>query len=1535
MPAVQTTFLEALEERIAPAGLSGINFQAASAGTSILLNAGQGLATGENSGSYMMYVEQGQALVFTTDLNGNGQVDFNEITGIAAGNGLRLVSFVDINGDIVTNLNPDGTLTDSDGDVTNGRDGKVVLPNRIDSITLRTINGSDVPDPFLNVAKSNYSIYGNVYAGGGLGTTTTQGLTIDSSGVGLQVDKFGRVTLDGTPPVPTVGFIFTGSAVSGEYFSFGTSPEYGNAPGQSIRGELGSFVPAAGQSGGDVIGVGSVAGGTPSVFMISGIVTGDGGFGARGGNISNVTLLGDTGGLLIQAGNGGAGEVGGDGGSITNFLLTDSINSQVTILSGDGGYGYLGRAGNAGNISFGGELTVYANLEIGLGRGGDSLQNAGNGTSLSNGKFTQISPESRTPTAFVSTWRLPGDLGQTRQVDFNGDGFNDAIFLSDVPNQAIILFGDALGSLNVDPEFSYLTSPGYAAMTSRFSAVAIGEFGGPTLAGAPLPDIVTASSSGNSGSGLLTFVNRGFDASSGEWLGFANARYSPLPGLSRFDVFDPAKVSNAAVTNLAVGDFDKDGISDVAVLDFRHTGALLAPFSPVLSMMSGLTNQQGAADGYFSAAYDVASDGEILYDPVAVLGSSGGQVFSFILKSTATEQGDQLSDVMGLIVKDWPVDTDLKEIKPNEVAIYTIGADLFTNGLIVAGQEELKYSERVIKTVDKTSTWIGYGRTESINVKDFSFVDVDGNGVFDIIAVGTVIPGQNSQSSTFLASAVLEGQANGFIEQPLLVDDVNFATPQDYYGIALSEKRTDAVTIPSVLNSNATNLLALKTIGGEFPLIAPETNLLFSYLDPTKDNPSLLGGFSVTGFGQYNDEYLFDANESPFSVIGTPGLTNTTLFDAYPVVGLFDSSVASGFVFSKTTGRWFIPVDLGSIAISTSSLTLTAGDGGNSLLGRGGNGGSLGTGSISTTGGVVTGSLDLTDFQDYVLITGKGGFGFSGGGTSGNLNGLKAVSPVLLISEISLTTPDGGFGMLGPGGNAGSVNSVFLDTTLASITTGIGGSGSIGGTGGNVLGRLTAVSPDAAVADLVIEAGSGGFGMTRGGTGGSIQNFLASLGTGGIQFTAGDGGDSAVGVGGTGGSIVASNPNPGNNAMSGNVLLTAGDGGDGITGGAGGNIQTFDNRPTSSVNPSSALVFAGAGGNGVTGRGGNGGNVTGVSIVAEGNALDNRYNAFASGVGGISSAGTGGNGGQISALSTAAGFGASVALAGAGGVGFVSGGAGGNITNSIMNAGGFSQARVIAMAGKGGDAAGVTLNQINAEGSAVIPQVPGMFAMGTVNGRGGAGGSISGFTQPNNLQTSTDLVAGNGGNTTNYGAVNDRTVGVGRGGSVSAVRLDGDAGRIDPNVPIVSYSPLFYESVITNTQLDISNSTGNVGVIVGSSGLVRNGDPAANGLAGSVSNFRVKNVMSMVAGSVDRIAEIQSINGLVLQNGGTQIGVGKNSPLTPGRNLSTTTAYFTDPVNSPGVIGQTAFVGSGLIDGAVLTKSYSGSTPISSLRIFI
>ncbi len=249
--------LEPLEARIAPAAATSTvpflptdpsHFVKAVLNTPVEVRAGQVLTTTgtPNSGEYLLFVEQGNALVFLTDLNGNGQVDFNEITGISAGNGLKMIAFTDIHGDIVTNLveTPVTTigangapivrtvlsLSDSDNNpaddnpATRG-DGRVLLDNRIDTIELRSLTPNDIPDQngdgvvdqtdvALRKAPSTYSIFGNIYAGGGFGSATG-GLTIDTTGLsnfGFEDSTHARI-----------GSIFVGTSASGQFFSFGAS----------------------------------------------------------------------------------------------------------------------------------------------------------------------------------------------------------------------------------------------------------------------------------------------------------------------------------------------------------------------------------------------------------------------------------------------------------------------------------------------------------------------------------------------------------------------------------------------------------------------------------------------------------------------------------------------------------------------------------------------------------------------------------------------------------------------------------------------------------------------------------------------------------------------------------------------------------------------------------------------------------------------------------------------------------------------------------------------------------------------------------------------------------------------------------------------------------------------------------------------------------------------------------------------------------------------------------------------------------------
>jgi hypothetical protein len=446
--------VEPLEQRIAPAAITPVllnpttidpnELQAINVGSPILLSADpsmhapQGLTLGPG-GPVLLYVTKGTCLVFTNDLNGNKAFDYNEITGISAGDGLRLISFVDIHGDIVTNLRPDGTLTDSDNNAANGRDGQVLLNSKIESIQLRSITANDLPAGASlpdRYAQSTYSIFGNIYAGGGFGTKDG----------GLLIDDSGYTTFGTTPVKPQIGNIRVGSAASGRIFSFGFSNA--DDPG----GQLQTFTPQAGTPGADIINIHAA---DPSMkFNLGTLQAGDGGFNGRGGDVVGVTVTGDTaGGYGLIAGNGGPGPTGQRGGNVQDWVDLGSITSEIVIKTGSGGQGLLGKGGDAGSLTFGSAPAIdtdnnpttppvvpasptnfAARLSLTLGNGGSGLTGGGAGGSMPAGMFTVPEPDIPAPVKVVSTWHKPGDIGQTISVDDQFDANGNATLGNALPN---------------------------------------------------------------------------------------------------------------------------------------------------------------------------------------------------------------------------------------------------------------------------------------------------------------------------------------------------------------------------------------------------------------------------------------------------------------------------------------------------------------------------------------------------------------------------------------------------------------------------------------------------------------------------------------------------------------------------------------------------------------------------------------------------------------------------------------------------------------------------------------------------------------------------------------------------------------------------------------------------------------------------------------------------------------------------------------------------------------------------------------------
>jgi hypothetical protein len=254
----------------------------------------------------------------------------------------------------------------------------------------------------------------------------------------------------------------------------------------------------------------------------------------------------------------------------------------------------------------------------------------------------------------------------------------------------------------------------------------------------------------------------------------------------------------------------------------------------------------------------------------------------------------------------------------------------------------------------------------------------------------------------------------------------------------------------------------------------------------------------------------------------------------------------------------------------------------------------------------------------------------------------------------------------------------------------------------------------------------------------------------------------------------------------------------------------------------------------------------------------------------------------------------------------------------------FSKALFIG--GAGGDAGAFLPNS----GDPAPNQTRNQF--GGKIGKGGDGGSVTGITQTNAIATHIDLIAGDGGDSIHYGTPLDKgkTTYVGKGGSIRNVSLAGEAGNMDPAVGIKSYNNILAGETVADFVRDrlvkilgepeiLTDEVGNVGVVVGAAGRNKGiildpiGAPTTYrslssrfGVSGSLENFTARNLMSAVAGNVDRLASIQVVKGLnIFQN----IGVDKFGGDYLDQNLVPTVSH------EPVLDGSS-------IDGGVIAKKY-------------
>ena len=1586
--------LEILEARIAPAN-AGIattvreaevaydldpfvsqNFVSTKTETPLLLKAGQVLTTGvgARSGTYLLFVEQGEALIFTTDFNHNKLVDFNEITGIAAGAGLRMISFVDINGDIVTNLDADQTLSDSNNSTIGDDpflkgDGRILNNVKIEKIELRSLTAKDLTDQnadgvvdpadiALRLSLSSYSIHGNILAGAGFGIVgdANSGLIIDDAGRTIQADQFSGIgTSFYVDFKPTIGSIRTGGAASGEYFSFSITK------GDDIQGTLKTFTPLAGQTGGDIATVRAADAAT--AFNIHGLFAGDGGVGARGGNIENVHLSSDNaGGYSIVAGNGGAGRVGGAGGSISNFSDNGSVTSQVVIKSGNGGVGSAGAGGNGGTLDLQGttvaspnaSLNLNGGVAVVLGNGGQGFTVGGDGASLTKGVITtpegtgefgrNIIGSTHDGKHDVLTGKLieTGVIGRTKAVDFDGDGLGDIVFTTSEAEQLVVQFGDGFGGYRLDPITGapirlYLDAPiGAEALT-------VADFNGDGH-----QDIAAASSAPGAFGGLFVYLSHYEDANNNglskeedvngnkvdDFVGFFTARQTPLPALNSgdpdggvtLDSFFVYRNSSHPINDIEVGDFDGDGFTDVAVLATYITVGSPPGLNQVIIFMHPDV-EDGRPTGEFYADFGTKGvaqppQGANPFRPFARISGPGGGGGLGTLEATALSTSDTHDVIIAIT-------------NQNGVSVGGVGGSVIRNSLDIWDNSAPSLLgptllNRIAVGAVDTNRDLGADKINSVPafLRDFTVVDFDNDGLADYAAIleeptGFLVAGKGDGAAGFTTVTKNAGPDNsGFFFGPKGLD-----VGTEQRAIRVTDADGDGVFDQvAILDYDGTPRYTID----ELQITVPVPG------GATLGNP----GATVQGFvsslfvgGKNSSIIAFDIHFA--SVNG--GLSDYS-------VALPGTEPSAQYIESPRSGA-FVP-------LAQHYFSFRAGDGGDALIGRGGNGGNLGT--VLTTGVNLIGSLDITlptnnSFSGEANFdAGDGGQGFTKGGNGGSVSGVAVRYPVFsgFHSVVNLHGGDGGTGVAAAGGNGGDLRSNTVESGQELIA-GNGGVGLVGGSGGSIIGHGIVGFFDNRETFQVMNAGSGGNGIQRGGNGGSITNFkglfdVGFRGTAGglIEYVAGNGGTASSGPGGDGGSV--SNDSPlatAANLLAGDILLQAGDGGNGSKGGKGGSVENFINNPTSVDNPAVLSVLAGAGGRGISGPGGEGGSVSNIKTPTRGipnpfeiaapPATAYGFNRIMAGNGGLSAGGVGGAGGSVTNIESKNEENPFVIVAGAGGGGLTVGGRGGSIMNAKVTVGGSSFAKALFIAGDGGSASAFIANPND------LTPNQSEKAFGGKIGVGGRGGDILSTTQSGGIASRADFIAGNGGDTVNYGIIdadpNIRKF-VGQGGSIRGVLAAGTIGNILPTISIVSYNDVLHGETVTDfvTQNlrdpvspgSVDDSFGNVGLVVGAAGRLKErfagydsshvpifeSNPAYKALNGSLSDVSAREIMAAVAGNVERIAAIQSVSNISILPG-ARFGLNK----TVGDPVDYRDKNG-NPVTDPVIDGQ-------LVNGAVIVST--------------
>jgi hypothetical protein len=1158
-------FIEPLEPRIAPA---------------ILVNGGN-LLGGKGNPTTGQTSIGGNSVTLITVLKGEALVFFDSaspgvITGISVGPNTKLDINGDVGGDIVTNLMPNGQLSDSDHNPSNGENGGVLMPYSLLGVTTHPLGPElgSIGRIIAGGSVKNIDVTGSlsaIYAGDGVFKSATNGeVDVNTGGI------------DFNPLIPGIQDIIRLHA--------------GDA--QSVA------VP-------DITNV------TIGIANHLQIIAGDGkgeyhgGIGNSGGSITDVTITTtapsdlSTPAIFLQAGNGAkgaSGRAGGNGGAITQYS-DDGSTSYVKVETGNGGADSGGIGGTGGSFTDSSISSSAVLYEILVGNGGAG-GTGGAGGSVNTIGFTDA---------------LAGLAPLIATGDFNGDGIPDVLLVNSVTGNATLSLGLAASTNSTEAPFEVVLHPAASGDTSFIKPE-----------GSVPSDLVAADLNGD---GLLDFV---VSYSSSDNLGvFINAGNGQFTGSSVPLPVSPTKIAvgdylnngHADIAVLTAGNVQKGSStlsSQIYVAEGTGTGAFPVISAPedftgvATDLVSGQLNGAGGIDlavGFKSGVVDTflangATTGTpftegsslLLFDgPVTNLDITNGALLAFTVNSIGNEPaltppatplplvqlltvtasgglqlGINFAPAEGLpLAAHFIGSADaIGVVDAGGVSIYTPAPDnTYTSMAAVSSTGEL--------TNFATSVAGGAFQLDAIGTSSSRFYSINGDlGNFG--ALSTLLP-FDIPGEPFVTNIVAGNGGNGVAHNGGAGGSITGLTFAQSFGPGV-EQAGARLNLTIATGAGGASHHGSGGAGGDMQSVALSLNP--ADFTGTQDSTTLAvlrtgqGGTGATG-----------GNGGDISK-----MTTTSIFDQ--------------------TG----PGD--TIIVNSVALQLLTGNGGNGTAGAGGDGGSIQLSAkqpaLSGVSGYDIGSA--TPFAPGLLVqSGNGGNGTTTGGDGGSLTNIEtqnsAVGDAFLkdneLGSAAIISGSGGNGGSGNGGNGGAITNLDVAVQSQSVTFQDGATQVFLGNGGAV----------------TVTSGNGGLSKRGlGGAGGEIsQSSVASVDGDGFR-----GFDSDV--------FLAAGETPGlvDPFYGLGVVVHGGAGGQGGRGGgAGGGFDSLNVNSSSNTDVYAAILLAGNGGKAVHhGSGGAGGSITEVTQSQD---VDSSLNLIQGGNGGAGIGGHGGTGGSVSDVS-AVGF---------------------------------------------------------------------------------------------------------------------------------------------------------------------------------------------------------------------------------------------------------------------------------------------------------